>query len=315
MKKWIVVLIILVVGVVLAGVGYIAGAETSFYIDKNGVHMYEKTPYTVNEPLPSFSDIDIDVDFASVEILRGESYTIDIAFCGDQETMPKYEVIGSTLLIKQEAENFPKRFHFGFDSLKNTLKIYVPQKSAFDNITVSNNFGDIKITNVAAGRISVNGDSGDIRINDVIANTIAIDNKFGDISLNNIDCDNVDVSTNSGSIRVDKLTATGIKLKNNFGDTNLKNIESVGLEVSSDAGDVNVSGSLSGHTQIENKLGDVKLNIVEKSDCYYNLSTRLGDIGFAGKTHGRQVEIGSPDAQTTVRISNSVGDIRIDYIT
>lgn len=114
----------------------------------------------------SIQVINLKSAYGAFEILEGTSDEIIIkTFQSNKSQKPKVEVDGNTLYITSASKNKPD---LGINFRNNEYKMYVylPKKE-FKKITVDNNVGSIKVSNIQAQSLVTSSNTGSILIEDV----------------------------------------------------------------------------------------------------------------------------------------------------
>ena len=156
-----------------------------------------------------------------------------------QRSTMRYEIEeGKTLKIIGKSEK--KKLQFTFWSPDENIYISVPRGTAFD-YDIASVSGDVKLTGINAGAVTIETVSGDADVSGVTMKTLKIDTTSGDADVS-CTAESYAVDTTSGDV---KLRLPGgrddysVKISTVSGDRNVKNGGSgVPVEVDTTSGDV-----------------------------------------------------------------------------
>jgi DUF4097 and DUF4098 domain-containing protein YvlB len=98
-----------------------------------------------------------------------------------------------------------------------------------------------------------------------------------------------------------------------FGKIEAEEVTTTQLNAKCKSGDIKLRGTFSGNTVIESEFGSVDFSTAQKENQYsYDLSAKFGDI----KVNGNKVTAKNKQnngAENTLKISNSSGDINVNF--
>lgn len=259
-------------GLLLAVVGYVSGGKWSIIKDDTGLHVPTKQSLVNNSyTLEAFTSIDVFNDYGDVEILAGDSYTLEVNAVEDADV--SYSVKNGTLTVETESKK-KNRLSFGFSVNKTpSIKIYVPK--------------------------------------DVELNEIVLDSNFGDTTLRDLHYQQLNLIGNYGDIQFKNLDGMNTEITQSFGDMTLEQFTSNGFVVESEHGDIDIDGTLNGQTTIISSFGDTTLNLQnKKSELGYELNTGFGDITVNHQSKSSKVsQLYEGDHQLSVSLSH--GDLEL----
>ena len=270
----------IVVGIVLTAIGYMSGAVFTIVTTDDGLKAIDvKDVQTISEELTPFSDIDVNLDDTDFEIIPSDKYEIELLSYNEPEKGFTYKVQNNKLLIESDGL-FGGFFNISLGEIPRTkIKIYYPKDTAFNNINLTNESGDISLDCIKSNHLNIYLGDGDITTTNVKVDTFEIKNNFGDIFASNVETKNLVIDMNDGDLQLMKVVAEAITITNQFGDMDVSDLNSEGLTITSNDGDINIQGLLLGKSNIKSNFGDVNLQVTNKeSELSYNITNSFGDI-------------------------------------
>ena len=256
-------------GLALVLAGYLMGGSPNFSLDwKNRKITTPDAAEVRSERTPeAFRALEIEAATADITVERGESWSLRYALFDEPEITER----GGTLKIKTTEHGSIGIVGISFDrSRAPSITVTVPADAALDRITVTTAAGDITLSALEAGAVSLMCGTGDIRLRDVSAAELDIEANTGDVIVENASCaGQADVEGNTGDIRISEFT-------------------------------------VSGELECETNTGDVSLSLPE-GDYALELETDLGDVIVDGKAQGRRYDSGSG---VPVHAETNTGDVR-----
>lgn len=323
-------IVFLVVGLILTGVGFMAGATPQFTIDSRGIRVVnsEKVTVAVDE-LDSFKHVVIDVTTTDIQIQSGQSLSLNLSY--HSESPIEYEVKEDTLYLRSpEQGRFGFQTNLGFfDSNADRIDLTLPEGMDLSDVTIANTVGSTSIQSLTAKTLTLNGRTGSTHLSDVSADSISAVASTGDIIAQSLKAKDLRLETTTGSVRIDQAAADEATLKATTGDiiadtcqiTNADVRVSIGgirlvgwssdaLSMQSTTGDIRIDGALGKETSIHSNVGSVTLNLDDPRDLYRTeFSTRVGDI------HVRPDRANPNEAlERHLQVSTSTGGINVKFI-
>jgi len=166
-----------------------------------------------------------------------------------------------------------------------------------DELDFDNDFGDVGLRDVAAGKLNLSLNAGNARIDNATADTIVISNDFGRIDLKNITADSLDLKLSSGDLYANSVNTRDLFAKNDFGVIKLESL------------------TLSGRAEIGQNAGDVFLSMdMNEADLSYELSTTAGSVSIDGKSSGASVYSRNASAGSNLSVSSDFGNITLKFL-
>lgn len=213
----------------------------------------------------TFTNVDIHVDNAEVEIVPVNNETAKVELSGDREKDRKYSfdaaIEGDTLAVQLNEEKL-KFYNFDFFESALAIKVYVPEKS-YGKLRVNVGNGNVKAEKLGVKDVAVKTINGTIDLKYFESDNVAVESKNGKIHLENIDGDL------SGDVLKGKISLLTKDLSQNidFETTNGQidiqtEKEPTNATISAEAvnGTVDVFGDSSRRTVIGNGENSIKLS-------------------------------------------------------
>ncbi|HYE67646.1 MAG TPA: DUF4097 family beta strand repeat-containing protein [Anaerovoracaceae bacterium] len=333
------------VGILLTGIGYMAGGNQHIYLDKMGIHVGDREGgkndggelVSFSQNIGSFSNIDVDLDIYEVDLVPGEKFSVQGDYLSEAGK-PTIQVENDTLVIKSSRN---KVFNLNidlpgliFDNNKPNLKIYYPESTKLKDVVIrcdasdlsiedliaeraefELDFGKLELANITADNITVDMDSGDCMMKNMkAADKLTITNNFGKTTLEGAEMKTLKVDADSGDVTLTDTTFDYGDLKLNFGKLTAERMTSNGLKVESDSGDVNLEGKLTGLIDVTCDMGKVTVNPGASRDQFnYELNADMGSVSIEGDRVSGSMAFENPSAKNTLKITTDMGDINVNF--
>lgn len=264
----------IVIGIVLAIIGYTSGGKWALAINNSGIHVpNEQSLVTNSYELDAFTNINIENKHVDVEILPSDSYSIEVS--SFETTDITYEVKGGTLTV--DANNAKNNaIIIGFKSFETPIiKIYVLKDTKLSNIALDSSFGDINLQHLNSQQLNLIVKHGDLLMKDIVSEHTEITQSFGDMTLRQFSSTNFVAESEHGGIDIDGELNGKSTITSSFGDIDLQllNKESeLGLDLNMSFGEISFndqsiegdfSQSYNGDNQLQISLshGDLDLSL------------------------------------------------------
>lgn len=281
--KW--ATLILIVGLLFAGIGALMGGVNSVTFD-HGFRIVRNG--TITHKLGQVKQLNLDVTDTDVELVAGQQASVTVS--GPEVKATKVNLSAGILTISRNS-SLPS---LGFDFVSNHqphVKIVLPQKT-LAQLDLNLNSGDLSIQQVAAKTATITLGSGDMTVNQLsVTNQGEFKNNSGDIDLSHVTLNKVTGQLNSGELSIDNSTLTEFNATNNSGDTDIEHTK------------------LSGIIGLTNHSGDVELNNSDTTG--YRLKADSGDISVHDAEHSSPYNQ-EPNAADRLEITSASGDIDIE---
>jgi len=316
------------------GVGFIANSV-------NTLKKEDAQKFTVDKTkVEAITKIDINTRIADVELIEADDYYVEIDYMYWEES-PEYTLEDGVLRF-DDSNVLPKSYSINFE-LKNSIKIYIPNAAAFDQIKMNNStgnitaagfvaddlnvnvaYGDLVIKNAAAVKCAIRLSAGNSKITDFSVAEMDFINSYGNAKFTNIntnasqlpdgvDFNNFDVSMSSGNIDIKGLNSISTDISNSYGNVNCDEITCEKFDTSLSSGDLNISKADLKDITIDNSYGDVTLSLsMAKEDYTMDLNTSYGEIEVDGKSYENHLVFESGGTRN-IDVTLSSGDVSIEF--
>lgn len=307
----------IVIGILLAVIGYSAGARLSITNAGGSFKVVEPEEREMETTsLSSFSNIDINLFDADIEMIPSNEYKVQIERNKGQKII--HEIKNDTLFIEEKEKKKPKFINFNINlgfthSTQTVIKIYFPSGESLSEVNFVNHFGNIRLDDMITKKLTIRVSDGDVAINNVQANELKIVNQFGDILGENVQTKELNVESNDGEAVFNKVNADSVNLKNSFGDTTFQNVTSKGMNIESNDGVIDIQGMLLGNSIIHSNFGDVNVQLQNKeSEIGYKISNDFGDIIVNNNEFETQA-VYNLESINKLEIKSKDGDVNISF--
>ncbi len=330
-------------GIVLAGIGFIAGGKQPVYFDKTGIHVGSEDSANgkaeqLSETLDAFDSISTDLDYYNVELVASDKYAIEAKYNPKYGKL-NYKIENGTLKV-DDGRNSKFNIQIDLGALKynskndnQTVKIYYPKDAELKDLTIKGaasslsfeklklekaefdlDFGELDLTDLTAKTIKVSIDSGDCTMKEITADRLDVTNDLGQTTLDGGTVKTLIISADSGDVSVTGVTTDSGNLQLDLGKLTVKEINSKGLTLEAGSGDIDVQGVLQGVTDIQCDLGSVTVNPSGTKDQFrYELETDLGTVSVDEQESSGSISDSNASAKNSLKIQADMGDISVDF--
>ena len=315
MKKSILIPIIigatcLTVGGTLFTIGLVHNTKTS-----NSNSSLITNEYNINE----FSNIDININTANLEFKLSSNNERKVVCKEIKDIKHTVEVKDNTLYISNKGKTswYQNLFEFtntkmevivyvpstSFDLAKINLttgNIYIPNNYSFNNLSVEQTTGNIKVESKVKENINVKSTTGNLYFETETKN-INLKCTSGNINLKNTSCENLNINVTSGKTSLDEVKVSSkVNISSTTGDIKIDNSQVNDLITKATTGDVYFNElSQTSLIDIETTTGDVNLSLV--SSRTFDVKTTTGDINTPNSVNGAP----------TCKVRTTTGDVNI----
>ncbi len=203
-------LICIIVGVVLLTAGRFMGGIPGFSIDRQGFHAAGDEEYP--EPLKGemaleeFDSIELDVDYADVELVVSDRFAVEYCLAGGSKKPVCKVKNGKFTFIEGDyfrIVNF-NFFTSGRDSsdAHYFVRVEIPRDVTLSKVSMKTEFGDFDIGTLKAGRME-------------------LENEYGDIEMKAAEGRSLRVTLDSGNLTVSRLAVSETRIENEYGNVDL----------------------------------------------------------------------------------------------
>lgn len=293
----------IVLGIVIAAVGYVMGGRPGLYLDKSGIHSgvhsddkqsafkgsrLEKTK------LSDISSVKIELSAGNIYILPADDYYLEYQI--DYTEKANYEIKNGCLIMKDSAKDDQFiGFNFG---VKNEayVKLYVPSERWVQAKEVSEDPDHQKMLK----EVDIELNAGNVEIETIFTNRLKVDMDAGNLSIGYCRSANAELENNAGNIDIDTL-------ETNKGD------------ISMDCGNLKIVRAAFEDMEVENDLGNVEMAVKGTAQDYkMDLETDMGSISVSGEHINSGVSASyrmDGKDKAKLKAECSCGDIRLDFWT
>ncbi len=257
--------------------------------------------------------INIDSRIGDIEFIKSDDFYIEIDYWYFLEK-PEYKT-DNGILEFDDYRSFPQSYNLDF-SMKNTIKIYLPEKADLERIDIKAASGDISLSDFLADQLKVSvayGDlelinaeviaadismaSGSSEISDFNMESLAYSNSYGEAGFKNINVKATDhnpdpakscmkISMASGDGTFDTVTGRTLDISNSYGNISCTAMVMEQLDADLSSGNLKVTDSSVGNLDLSNSYGDVILQLKgDARDYKLDLGTSYGSIEVEGKSY------------------------------
>lgn len=281
------------VGVVLSGVGWAMGAETSIevpvgeeriHVGWDGVGLSgwsgtsgTETAAAEEAELAPFTRVDVELSNGTVTVSSGETYGIRLS-SGSRKL--QYSLEDGTLKVWDE-----ELIGVQFAERGGSVEIFLPDGAELADADITNSLGSIELKNLSAETLTAQADLGDITAEGLQAGSAVLTAECGAVNLTGVEADELEADLSLGD-----MTATGLAVTDR-------------LTVTNDMGGVSLEGELGEKVSVTADMGDISAVSSRAEQWYgYELSTDLGEITVNGQNRGtsasQEGETGSMELHT-----------------
>ncbi len=349
MNKFVTVcLIAAAAGLVIGGIGLLCGGRVyGLSFGRNGVAVNSNHNGSVsqeyqyireNKDLEAFRSLEVDIDFADIEIRESDHFGIEYCIRENCDLIQKMQ--GDTMTITQKKPIGTSEFNFfsvGSVTIKGLsenehVKIYVPKGENFDTISIKNDSGDITLDDLIAEKLTIQDsfgnitakklnvkeagiqvESGDITINEVEAEQFTVEDSFGMVNVRNaVVVERIVASVESGDIEFENMDANDIQLDTSFGNIEGGTLTADTLALEVESGDCEIKDLSGGTAEVNLQFGNVDMGLRETVDAYsVKVNSEFGAIEVNGEDMGTKYKNIAQDGKYNMKLSVESGDIRL----
>lgn len=248
--------------------------------------VYEKEyPFTHD-----LENIDISLNMGDIEIRESNNNLIRVEIYSEESYYNVNDVNDLSIEVKNKTCHF-----FCFNVKKDKVIVYLPTNYEH-NISLKNNYGDIKVEKFADVTLDIVEDCGDVIVEEI--NSAKIKNSYGDIEVKK--AINLDIEEDCGDVDVDMVSSAIIE--NSFGDIRIDTVSNGYVKIENNCGDIEIKNlELVKDSNIIDDLGNIEIGNTNK--IYIDAKTDLGDVDIRNNER---------EAEVKLTIENNCGDIEVN---
>lgn len=239
---------------------------------------YETASYEISE---DFDSISLLTSTADIAFLPSPDGKVRVECYEESKGKHSVSVKDGTLVIElQSTKKWYDYIGINFDSP--SITVYLPAKE-YESLTVKCSTGDIQVSGVSAGQISLSVSTGKVTASDIsCGGVLSVKVSTGNAELSDIRCKILTSDGNTGDLHLQRVVATEkFVLERSTGDISLDACDAAEIYVTTDTGDV--KGTL-------------------LSDKVFIVNTDTGKTDVPASTTGGRCEITTDTGDIIIRI-------------
>ena len=293
---------LLAVGIVLSGVGWAMGADTSIQVpvgseqihvgwDGIGISGWSSsyvtdTAVVEDMTLSPFTRVDVELSNGTVTVSSGETYGIRLS-SGSRKL--QYSLEDGTLKVWDE-----ELMGVQFSERGGSVEIFLPDGAELADANITSSLGSIELKNISAETLKAEADLGDITADGLRADSATLTAECGAVNLTSVEADELEADLSLGD-----MTATGLAVTDR-------------LTVTSDMGGVSLEGELGERVSVTADMGDISAVSSRAEQWYgYELSTDMGEITVNGQNRGTSAS--QKGGEGTMELHTDMGGITVRF--
>lgn len=293
---------LLAVGIVLSGVGWAMGADTSIQVpvgseqihvgwDGIGISGWSSsyvtdTAVVEDMALSPFTRVDVELSNGTVTVSSGETYGIRLS-SGSRKL--QYSLEDGTLKVWDE-----ELMGVQFSERGGSVEIFLPDGAELADADITNSLGSIELKNLSVETLTAEADLGDITADGLRADSAALTAECGAVNLTSVEADELEADLSLGD-----MTATGLAITDR-------------LTVTNDMGGVSLEGELGEKVSVTADMGDISVVSSRAEQWYgYELSTDMGEITVNGQNRGTSAS--QKGGEGTMELHTDMGGITVRF--
>lgn len=249
MKKTIKVgFILLIVGVILAFVGWMVGGEKPTVITKRFKPMLVDSVKT-SKRVSKFININIDVNDGNITLKKGNKF--GVKYIGNGRNTPSIKVVNDKLSVTGSNENNGIIFSWGnVSEYKDPeIEITVPKKHKLSNIKFSSGIGDVSVSDIQIDKLTLDQSNGDTNLSNNKLKELYIKNDNGDVNVDKVNLDSGKIVLSDGDFTMNGgRLMSKLSIHNEDGDNLIKGVKAKSYFLSSNDGDNTINNVTSENT-------------------------------------------------------------------
>lgn len=293
---------LLAVGIVLSGVGWAMGADTSIQVPVGSEQIHvgwdgvgltgwsssyvTDTAVVEDMALSPFTRVDVELSNGTVTVSSGEAYGIRLS-SGSRKL--QYSLENGILKVWDE-----ELIGVQFSERGGSVEIFLPDGAELADADITNSLGSIELKNLSVETLTAEADLGDITADGLRADSATLTAECGAVNLTSVEADELEADLSLGD-----MTATGLAVADR-------------LTVTNSLGSVSLEGELGESVSVTADMGDISAVSSRAEQWYgYELSTDLGEITVNGQNRGTSA---SQEGETgTMELHTDMGGITLRF--
>lgn len=229
-KKWrtLYLTILIIATVALSALGIwrhyraVINGDTEKITETNGTESIERArQYHETESFSdqTFKKIEIDTTVLDVKVKKGTAFGVSYQ-TATRKLIPEIQADGKTLKIENHGI-----FGLDINSGKYSLTVAVPSDAALQSLRIVTDDGDIQISSIRTGNLTVSSDTGDVSLSSVRAKKQKLDLEDGDLKETGCNLGSADISLDTGDLLISEGTFSNLEADAEDGDIRVKGLE------------------------------------------------------------------------------------------
>lgn len=293
---------LLAVGIVLSGVGWAMGADTSIQVPVGSEQIHvgwdgvgltgwsssyvTDTAVVEDMALSPFTRVDVELSNGTVTVSSGEAYGIRLS-SGSRKL--QYSLENGILKVWDE-----ELIGVQFSERGGSVEIFLPDGAELADADITNSLGSIELKNLSVETLTAEADLGDITADGLRADSATLTAECGAVNLTSVEADELEADLSLGD-----MTATGLAVTDR-------------LTVTSDMGGVSLEGELGERVSVTADMGDISAVSSRAEQWYgYELSTDMGEITVNGQNRGTSAS--QKGGEGTMELHTDMGGITVRF--
>lgn len=293
---------LLAVGIVISGVGWTMGADTSIQVPVGNEQIHVgwdgiglsgwSSSYVIDTAvvedmtLSSFTRLEVELSNGTVTVSSGETYGIRLS-SGSWKL--QYSLEDGVLKVWDEQ---PMGIHS--TQMGGSVEIFLPDGAELADADITNSLGSIELKNLSAETLTAQAELGDITADGLRADSVTLTANCGAVNLTGMEADKLEADLSLGD-----MTATGLAITDR-------------LTVTNSMGGVSLEGELGEKVSVTADMGDISVVSSRAEQWYgYELSTDMGEITVNGQNRGASVS--QKGGEGTMELHTDMGGITVRF--
>ena len=277
-KKWFLVsLVCVIAGILIMAAGMLMGGKPGFYIDSSGIHTSRETadikPLRGKwRELQKFEELEIDVDYADIEIETSDRFAVKYYLSGRYQE-PVCEVKDGKFIFREGDHSRLINFGFfesgiGIAEEDYYVKVEIPRDHKFSSVMlhtesgditasqvhaegleIQNEYGNLDLSKFQGEKLAINMESGDFIIGTLKAGQADIRNEYGNFWITDVEGNSLKAYQGSGNCLIDRMAVSDVEIQNEYGDVTLDvdgGVKSYDLDLNTEYGSIEIGNHMIG---------------------------------------------------------------------
>jgi len=290
--------ILVIVGALIAGIGFFLGGMKPIGVTSNGLVIdgsSTKNMVQVNEKYSDVTSVKVNIDAAELTLQEGDSFSLQGSY---NSSYQDYSFTQQDGVLNITGSSTKKGIWLlgGWNSANDNLTLTYPKGTKFDDMDITVSLGSLNINTLDTSSLEVSLDAGSLKGNNISTDTYTASFHLGSCTLDQFSLkDSGNLSLDAGSLSLSGSTANN-------------------LSVDSHLGSVDIAGTLTGKTSLGLDLGSLTLSLDNaESESSYSVSSDLGSVKINGTDMGNSVSKTTTSPVCTLDATLSAGSANLSF--